>query len=637
MLDRMRRHQSWLKWILFIVVVAFIFIYVPQFLSPSGQGAVSTDTLASVNGRKVTVGTYQRVYNQQVQQLRQAYGEQFNDQMLQQLQLPQRLLQQLIDEEAVLAEADRLGIRVSDEELKQRILSIPTFQINGAFIGQERYRQFLASQRPPVTTAQFEDQVRRQMTTEKVQALLTGWVQVDPAEVEREYRKRNEKVKLDLAIFTADKFKNTIQPTDAEIKAQFQSDPEKYRLPEKRRVKYLAVDSNSLKNRVTATPEEIQALYEKNKSMFSTPEQVRASHILFKTEGKDKEAVRKQAEAVLAKVKAGGDFAALAKQYSEDSSKDNGGDLDYFGRGRMVKEFEDAAWALEKGQTSGLVESQFGFHIIKLTDHKPAMTRTFEQVRGQLEDQIKGQKAQAEAATLADTLASQIKTPADLDAVAKKENLAVADSGFFAREEPLAGLGFAPAVSAKAFDMEPGKVSDKLQTQNGYAWITLVEVRPSALPTLEEVRDKVKEDVATKKAVDVAKAKAESMAKSAGANFAAAAKAAGVDVKTTDLIARGTAMPDIGVNQAVEDAVFKLKTGETSGAIATDSAVVVVHVKEKQDVKPDEMAAGLSQVRDELRQQHQGEFFGAYMIKARDRMTLSYNEAKIQSLLAGGK
>jgi peptidyl-prolyl cis-trans isomerase D len=397
MLDRMRRHQSWLKWILFIVVVAFIFIYVPQFLRPAGQGAMTTDTLASVDGRKITVGTYQRVYNNQIQQLRQAYGDQFNDQMIQQLGLPQRLLQQLIDEEAVLSEADRLGIRISDEELRQRILSIPVFQVNGAFVGQARYEQFLRSQRPPISPDQFEADVRRQMTTEKMQSLLTGWVQVDPAEVEREYRKRNEKVKLDLAIFTADKFKNTIQPTDAEIKAQFQADPEKYRMPEKRRVKYLAVDSNSLKNRVSATQQEIQALYEKNKSMFSTPEQVRASHILLKTEGKDKAAVKKQAEAVLAKVKAGGDFAALAKEYSEDSSKDKGGDLDYFGRGRMVKEFEDAAFALQVGQTSGLVESQFGFHIIKLTDHKPALTRTFEQVRGQLEDQIKAQKAQAEA------------------------------------------------------------------------------------------------------------------------------------------------------------------------------------------------------------------------------------------------
>src|SRR4029079_16000124 len=142
--------------------------------------------------------------------------------------------------------------------------------------------------------------------------------------------------------------------------------------------------------------------------------------------------------------------------------------------------------------------------------------------------------------------------------------------------------------------------------------ITLVDVKPSSLPTLEEVKDKVKDDVARIKAVDVAKARAAAMAKSAGANFAAAAKAAGAEVKTTDLITRGSALPEIGVNQAVEDAVFKLKNGDVSEPISTDNAVVVVHVKEKQDVKPEEMATGKSQLRDELRQQHQGQFFAAY-------------------------
>src|SRR6186997_1397448 len=194
MLDRMRRHQAWLKWILAVVVVAFIFIYVPSFLGTGQTGAAATDAIATVNGRKVLVGTYQRAYNQQVQQLRNAYGEQFNDQMLQQFGLGQRLLQQLIDDEAVQVEADRLGIRVSDEELKQRIITIPAFQANGAFMGWERYDQFLKSQRPPIRPSDFEQDVRRQMKAEKLQSLVTGWVQVDDNEVEKEYRKRNEKV-----------------------------------------------------------------------------------------------------------------------------------------------------------------------------------------------------------------------------------------------------------------------------------------------------------------------------------------------------------------------------------------------------------------------------------------------------------
>lgn len=634
MLDRMRRHQNWLKASLGIVVVTFIFIYVPAFLKPKGTGAPD-DALATVEGRPVLISTYQRVYNQQIQALRNAYGEQFNEQMLQQLGIGQRLLQQLLDDEAMQVEAERLGLRVSDAEVAQRVLSYPAFQVNGQFIGTERYEQFLRMQRPPMTAAQFESELRRQMLNEKLQSLVTAWVQVDSQDVDREYRRRNEKVKLDVAIFSANQFRGTIKPTDADLKAQFAADPEKYRLPEKRRVKYLVVDPNTLKSRMTATAAELQTAFEQNKATFSTPEQVRASHILFKTEGKDKDAVRKQAETVLAKVKAGGDFAALATQYSEDSSKDNGGDLDYFGRGAMVKPFEDAAWALQVGQTSGLVESQFGFHIIKLTDRKPAITRTFDQVKPQLEDQLKLQKAQAEAAKVADRLASRIKTPADLDAVARAESLAVTDSGLFARDEPLAGLGFAPAVSAKAFELTTGTVSEKLATQQGFAWITVVEVKPSAMPTLDEVKDTVRDDVVRLKAVEVARTRAATMAQAAArGNFAAAAKAAGVDVKTTDLIARGAALPEIGINQQVEDAVFALKSGETSGPIATESAVVVARVKERQDIKPDDFAAGRDQLRDELRQQRQNEFFSAYMTKAREKMALTYNQAALQQVLS---
>ena len=162
-----------------------------------------------------------------------------------------------------------------------------------------------------------------------------------------------------------------------------------------------------------------------------------------------------------------------------------------------------------------------------------------------------------------------------------------------------------------------------------------MEIKPSAVPTLDQVRDQVKDDVARTKAVDVARSKAETMAKAAKGNFAAAAKAAGVDVKTTELVARGAALPEIGVNQAVEDAVFALKPGETSGPIATESAVVVARVKERQDVKPEEMATSKGSLREELRQQQQSQFFAAYMTKARDRMTLTYNQPAIEALVGG--
>jgi peptidyl-prolyl cis-trans isomerase D len=367
--------------------------------------------------------------------------------------------------------------------------------------------------------------------------------------------------------------------------------------------------------------------------MYSTPEQVRASHILFKTDGKNDEAVKKKAEEVMAKVKAGGDFAALAKQYSEDTgSKDKGGDLDYFGRGTMYKEFEDAAFALKPGQISDLVKSPVGFHIIKLVDHKPATTRTLAEVTPQIEDQIRGEKAQTEAQTLADAIAKDVSTPADLDREARAHGLTVGDSGLFARDEPLAGLGFAPDVAASAFTLAQGKVSGLLRTNQGFAFITVVEIKPPYVPKLDEVKDKVREDVVRLKALELAKAKAAGMAKASG-DFTAAAKAAGGDVKSTDFITRGSALPEIGVNGTVDTIAFNLKTGETSAPITTDMAIVVVHVKERQDIDPAKFLADRESLRSELLNQRRQDFFSAYMAKAREKMKVSYNEAAIRTLL----
>lgn len=633
MLDRMRRHKSWLKWSLAIIVVAFVLVYVPQFLDPTGTGAAPTDTIATVNGRRIPASTFQQVYLQQMAQLRASYAG-LSDEMIQQLGFGQRLVQQLVSQEAQLAEAERLGITVSDGELAERLKRLPAFQENGVFIGEARYRQLLDNSRPPTRPEAFEADLRKSLTAEKLQAAVTGWIRVSDADVEQEYRRRNEKVKLDLAIFNAADFRTGIQPTAAEIEAEFSANKETYRIAEKRRVRYLSIDVASLRPKMTVTLPEVTARYQQNQQSYSTPEQVRASHILFSTTGKDEAAVRKTAEGVLARIKSGGDFAALAQQYSEDpQSKVKGGDLDFFAKGTMVPEFDAVAWTLAPGQTSDLVKSQFGFHIIRVTEKRAAMTRTLDQVRPQLEEQIKDEKAQAEALRLSEEIAGQISAPADIDRVAKERGLTAGDSGLFSRDEPLAGLGFAPAVAAQAFALEQGKTSGSLRTNQGYAFIALTEIKPSALPTLDEVRDKVQQAVVNAKAIEVARTRAATLAASTGANFAAAAKAVGAPVKSTDLVARGSALPDVGVSDKVDAAAFALKAGETSQPIATDTAVVVVHVRERQEITPEALAAERDTLRNELTDQRRAAFFSAYMAKAMENMDVTYNEAVIAQLL----
>jgi peptidyl-prolyl cis-trans isomerase D len=637
MLDRMRRHKAWLKWSLGLVVVTFILLYVPSFLDMNaGTGNNPNDAIATVEGKNITVGNFTRAYQQQLMQVRQSYGGQLTDEMIKQLQIPQRVVQQMVDEEATVAAARQLGMSVSDAELRERILRMPGFQMNGEFIGDKRYRQVLASQRPPMRPADFEDQLRKGLLSEKLQAAVTAWILVSDAEAEAEYRKQNEKVKLELAVFTASKFASAVTPTDTDIAAYFTANQGTYRTPEKRRVRYVSIDAEALKPSRTVTPAEIEARYRDSQAQFTQPEMVRASHILFKTgEGKDEAAQRKAAESVLAKVKAGEDFAALAKKYSEDGSAAQGGDLDFFPRERMTKVFSDAAFAMKPGEVSDIVKSEFGFHIIKTTDRKPGGTQTLAEVRGQIEDQLKFEKAQAEAQSIADQAAKEIKEPSDLDKVAKARNLTVSDSGLFSRDEPLSGLGFAPAVAAAAFTMEQGKVSGQLRTNQGFAFIALTEIKPPAIPALADVKERVKNDVARIKAIELAKTKAAAMAQAAQkGSFAAATKAAGAELKTTDLITRGSTYPEVGLSSAMDDAVFRLPKGGTSGPISTESAVVVAHVIDRAEVTPDTLAKERLNTMNQLMQQRRQEFFTAYMSKAKQKMKITFHEAAIKTIFS---
>lgn len=635
MLDNMRRHKAWLKWSLGLVVVAFVLLYVPSFMDTGAPSA--NDTIATVDGRVVKAGDFRTMYAQQVDAYRQAYGANLNDQLLKQLGIEQRLIQQMIDEEAVLAEARRLGLSVTDSEVQMRILRLPALQENGVFVGYDRYRQMLDMQRPPLTAPQFEEQLRRTLLAEKVQAAVTGWVRVSDADVEREYRSKNEKVKLELAVFNAAEFRGGIQPTDAELQAQFTAHADLYQIGERRRVRFLSIDAQALRSKVTVTDAEIQAQYQANIATYSTPEQVHVRHILLKTEGKDDAKVKAAAEAVLAKVKApGADFAKLATQFSEDEgSKEKGGEYDFFGKGTMVKEFEEAAWALKPDEISGLVKTQFGYHIIKLLEKRPASTKPLAEVKAQIDDQIRWGKAQTEAQKINDEIAPSIKQPADLDRIAQSRSLVVGDSGLFGRDEPLAGLGFAPSVSAEAFAMKQGAVSASLKTDRGFAFITLTEVQAPHAPKLDEVKAKVQDDVIRTKALELARAKSQTVSQQGKANFAAAAKAAGVEVKKTELIARGTALPEVGVSGVIDQAVFALNQGDVSAPIATETAVVVAHVVEKQSGTPEGLATERDSLHSQLLQQSRQEFFAAYMTKAKTKMKIVINEATVKQLIGG--
>ncbi len=639
MLDRMRRHKGWLKWSLALVVLTFVVLYFPDFLNTTspGLGPSQSQALASVNGTPVTVGTFTRRYAAQMNAYRQAYGGQISEQMLRQLGIDRQILQALIDEEAMVAEAGRQGLVVTDAEVRERILSLPSFQEGGRFIGEQRYRQALQFNNPPYTVSEFEAAIRRELLVAKLQNAVAGWVTVSDAEVDAEYRRRNEKVKVDIVPVTAAAFRAQVTVTDADLTARFEANKETYRIGERRKFKYALVDVEQVRAGLTVTDADVQGFYTQNVGQYTTPSQVRASHILFQTSGKDEAAVRTQAEAVLAQAKApGADFAALARQHSEDASnKDLGGDLNYFGRGRMVPEFEAAAFAMKPGDISDLVKTQFGFHIIKLVDTQPEVVRPMAEVREEIADQLRWQRAQTEAESIAKAVASSAKTLADLERLAGERKLAMQETGFFLTTEPVGDLGMQPELATTVFGLADGAVSTPQRVARGWVIASVTGRQDSYIPQIAEVRDRVREDVITEKAGQLAQQKAASIAADlrTAKDFAAAVKKAGLEVRSSDLVARGSALPEVGSNEDAEKAAFSLPVNGVSDPLTTPNGTAILRVVERNEVTAEAMAAGRDALRDELVAARRDRAFRAYMEKAKTGYTITTDEALFTQVL----
>jgi peptidyl-prolyl cis-trans isomerase D len=627
MLDRMRRHRSWLKWSLALVVLTFVAFYAQDFANPgvtTATGVMTSEVVADVEGKRITAGEFQQRYQNQVQAYMGQYGGGVTEQLLRQLGIDQQILNQMVEEQAALAEAERQGLTVSDEELAQAIFAIPGLQENGRFIGEARYEQLLRSQRPPLSKAQFEDGLRRTMMIDKLRTALTDWIAVSDSEIEREYKVRNEKVKLQVVALTADKFRSQVTVTPQDVSAYYDAHKAEYRKGEQRKIRYVLLDRDQLRTRQQVPAAEVQTFYNTNIQQYQQPEQIRASHILLKTEGKDEAAVRKQAEDLAQKAKAGADFAALARQFSEDGSKDAGGDLDFFGRGRMVAEFETVAFAMQPGQVSDVVKSQFGFHVIKVTDKRAASTRNFNDVRAQIEDQLAWTRTDQQMADRTRELDTRVNDPSDLETVGRELGFTVTESGFFAREDPVPGIGPAPQLAAEAFRLGDNAVSKALTSPRGFVYLTVSGKRDPYVQPLEEVQDRVREDVTRTRATELSRQKAGQIAAAlrGARDFAAAAKAQGFEAKDTELIARETALPDVGINQEIDRVAFGLPVGAISEPVTTTDATVIVKVVERDDVTADEFRQARETFRDTLLGERRNRFFSAYMTKAKQNMKI---------------
>jgi peptidyl-prolyl cis-trans isomerase D len=634
----MRRHRRWLYGFLWLVIAAFIILYIPAFQGASEQGAGAT--LVEVGSMPITVGEYQKAYLRQREMYQSLYQGRLDNEAIKRMGLEEQTLQSLIDDRVLQLEARRLGISVDDETLRQRLATSPEFQVDGRFMGADELRRRLEMEGIPV--GEFEQELRRRLLRERLASLVTDGVMVSPREAQEEFRRRNEQVKAEYVMVPAEV--SSVAVTDDEVRARFEAGKDRYAFPERRVLSYLLLDLPKLQPRVTVTEAEERAYYGAHPDEFKQAEQVCASHILIKvkatpeaTEGHADDEARKLAQSALDQAKAGADFAALAKKVSEDQgSAPQGGELGCFERGRMVPEFENAAFALTPGQTSELVKTQYGYHVLRATARRAETTPAFAQVRDRINKTVMGQRVRALLEEQMQGISAALRHGKSIEDVAKERGFTVDRSAPLARGADTPPLN-SPALVARAFELKRGETEpEPFPLPTGYAFISVQEVQGPRPADLKEVQDRVKADLQQEKAFEAARVKAadlEARASSTSLEKAAAALEL-VRKETPALVSRGQPMGDLGSSVALDEAAYALAPSTLSGPIRVPGGWAVIRVLEKKAFDPAAFEKDKVSLIASLRQQRREELFRSYMQEARKRVTVQRNVEAFRRAMA---
>jgi len=569
--------------ILLGVIVGIIGVGMLMYLVPGqgGTSASSVDVVATVDGQPVT-----RVEVQQQLQKIQA-GQQIPAALAP--LYAQQIIEQLVFEKELEVEAQRLGVSVSDTELADRIkLLLPTAYENGQFVGSAQYSAQVG-QRFQMGVEEFEELVRQSLVQEKVGALVSAGVTVSSGEISSEFRRKNEKIKIDYAVIHPDALESQVQVTDADLNAFYDKNKVKYMVPEQRVVRYLPIEPGQLVSKVNIPQAELESVYNQHLDSFKVPEQVQISQILFKTIGKtdaEMAEIRKKAADVDAQAKKSAKFEDLAKKYSEDpGTKDKGGETGWIGRGQAMPELEKSAFSVPKGEVSDVIQTQIGIYIIKVTDKQQAHTKALAEVMPILQGAIAKQKSEAMAEALAQKIGDQLRQTAklSLDAIAKQFDLTPSETRPLGITDSAPELGNAPEIKETVFRLHIGDVSQPVRTDRGYVVLAVKNISQAHQGTLAEMHDRIVADYRHDKSVELARQRASDFAKRAqsGEDFAKSAKSLGLDVKTSDEVARDGSITGAGSVKQYPGA-FSLAAGKAGDPVFLGSDWVVYRVADHQ-------------------------------------------------------
>ena len=631
---------------IYAVIIAAASVGMVVYLIPGlmSTAVAAPDTYAEIyphwysrifrSGDAISVQRVQQIARQQIQQRSPQYAD--NPVILN--FFTQQVGQQLIQQQILLAEAKKLGITATDQDVAKFLHTGQmgeTLFPNGKFIGEQQYAA-LVNDRLNMSVSDFEDGIKKEIIIRRLEELITAPVSVSDNEVRESYLKDNTKIKFDYAVLSSDDLRKTINPSDTELQAFFKQNAARYAhaVPEERKITYLAFTPNQLPGGIPQpSQQEIQSYYNQHQSEYQVLEQARSRHILIKVDPnaspKDDAAAKAKAESIANQLRHGGSWTELAKKYSDDpGSKDSGGELGFAQRGRMVPQFDNAIFTQKIGDIE-VVKSQFGYHVVQVEERQQAHTQSLAEV----EDTIKATLSRQMVAQAEENYAKQLAAEAaksGLQATAQAHHLQVATTDPVPVNGTIAALPDGSQVVAKAFQDKQGAAPEYAPTGEGYAVFQVTGITPAHAPAFADWKTHILEDYRDEQLPALLNSKTQELASKAHQlnDLAKAAKEVGATVKTSDLVGQTAQVPDFGAVGQIAPQLFTMSVGSISGPINAGRTGVVAKVTDKQAPTTQEVQKNFDQTRDQILDERRNQAFELFA----SNITSKYQKEKRISL-----
>jgi peptidyl-prolyl cis-trans isomerase D len=614
MLKAMRKHFKFLAPALWIVIAVFIIAIFAVWGGGEqlGRGA-GPSTVASVGGKKISKDLYFQTLRDKLEALKEQYKD-LNRNLIQQLNIPQQVLEEIIQQNLLLQAARAMGIQASDDEIRDRIKTM--FQRDGKFIGFEEYKRILNWNR--LSTDQFEESLRKEIIMNKLLKVITAGIVVTPEEVWKSYKNNNESAKIEYAVIETDKMEIKKEPEESEVREYFDKNKENYKIPERREGNLVFLNTDGLKKEVKILKSEIEKYYKANLSQFQEPERVRVSRIYLPYENKQKELALAEAKSILEKIRKGEDFAALAKTNSKDKKAIENGDWGLYEWKTLSSQEQKEIERLSEGETSDILELDDGVSILKVTEKKPSFTKPLEEVKDKVQSILQDQKAREMAEQRISDLEKDARKEKTLGAAAKKDGFQIKTTGLLKEGDTFEDVDSSGMISNTLFQLKEKQISSPIFTYRGVGIVELEKVEAPRLANFDEVEDKVKVELAglRKKEAALEKMKNVSVELKTTALEKLAEKYK-LEYKTGEEHKRGQYLSIIGENSKIDELTFSLTLNEGSEPIEFKDGYALIKVLSRKEVSREEFEKNKEKEKENLLEAERNKFLHSYLLKLR--------------------